>query len=67
MAALRYFSSGARSDRRGHGGYLDIAPTSRTVDNQRQAVEAVVEERARRSLYSQCERAPLGWESGLVA
>ncbi len=67
MAALRFFSSGGNTQRRGHGQYLDIAPDRRTVDNQVETVNAVLEERARRSLYAQCERAPLGWESAAAA
>jgi len=65
MTALRVYSSGSQRTARGHYQYLNLAPTSRSVDNQIETVESVREERARRSLYAQCERAPYGWEAAV--
>lgn len=37
-------------------------PTFVCQDNQGDLVPRVMEERARRALYAECERAPFGWE-----
>ena len=63
MTALRVYSSGNQGTARGHYQYLNLVVTSRSVDNQAKAVESLREERARRQLYAQCERAPYGWEA----
>ena len=62
MIAQRVFFTGRREPRKGHAGYLNFGSRSRTVDNQEEVVNAVLQERARRALYASCDRAPLGWE-----
>ncbi|MEP5937512.1 MAG: hypothetical protein ABJ239_04235 [Erythrobacter sp.] len=52
MTAYRIFTSGRREDRFGHGTYLDIASSTRTVDNQAQVLSAVRQERARRAMMA---------------
>jgi len=66
MTAFRVFTSGNREKRRGHGAYLNIGVSFQFVDNQAQAVEALTKERARRSLYAGCDRAPLDWEKDVA-
>ncbi|MBV7259683.1 hypothetical protein [Erythrobacter crassostreae] len=63
MSARRIFASGRRETKFGHGRYLNTITTSRTTDNQEKVVSDVLRERARRALYADCDRAPLGWEN----
>ncbi len=63
MTAHRIFFTGRSEAKTGHGGYLNLVTTSRTVDNQEAVLDAVRAERARRALYADCDRAPLGWEN----
>ncbi len=62
MTAHRIFASGPREAKYGHGRYLNVITTTRSTDNQEQVVRDVLQERARRALYANCDRAPLGWE-----
>lgn len=49
--------------RRGHQGYLDPLVSCRSdKSGMIPIVQAAKHERARRELYSSCERAPVGWE-----
>ncbi|MBD2842169.1 hypothetical protein [Erythrobacter rubeus] len=62
MTSIRVFAQCRTEHKNGHRGYLSPSSASRTVDNQEAVVSAMLQERARRALYADCDRAPLGWE-----
>ncbi|MBV7267495.1 hypothetical protein [Erythrobacter ani] len=62
MTSFRVFAQGPAEQSNGHRSYLTPVGTCRTVDNQELVVSAMLQERARRALYADCDRAPLGWE-----
>jgi hypothetical protein len=45
----------------GHRSYSGPA-SARVTDNQAEMLPLIRAERARRALYADCERAPVGWE-----
>ncbi|GMN02841.1 hypothetical protein [Erythrobacter sp. MTPC3] len=63
MTSVRVFAQGRPQHKSGHRGYISPMGSSRTTDNQKTVVNAVLHERARRALYADCDRAPLGWEN----
>ena len=63
MSSRRIFAAGTAMPRRGHQGYLDPLVSCRSdKSGMIRIVQAAKHERARRELYSSCERAPVGWE-----
>ncbi|MEL6528716.1 MAG: hypothetical protein AAGK01_12640 [Pseudomonadota bacterium] len=62
MSVRRISVIGKSEAQFGHKSYLNVIPTSRSIDNQEQVVRDVLRERARRARYADCDRAPLGWE-----
>lgn len=63
MTSVRVFAQGRPERKSGHRSYLSPASSSRTTNNQDQVVSDMLRERARRALYADCDRAPLGWEN----
>lgn len=50
MSARRIYTSGRNESRFGHGQYLDVMPTMRSVDNQTEILAAVRRARAEREV-----------------